>query len=69
MELVGRMMDGSIPYSVKGVLRKAGLFRGNLGQDAKIEQLSRLPLFEGCSQRQLPSWSPPIRYSPPSASR
>jgi len=53
MELVGRMMDGSIPYSVKGVLRKAGLFRGPVGQDAKIEQLSRLPLFEGCSQRQL----------------
>jgi len=52
-ELVGRMMDGSIPYSVKGVLKKAGLFRGNVGQDAKIEQLSRLPLFEGCSQRQL----------------
>jgi CRP-like cAMP-binding protein len=53
MELVGRMMDGSIPYSVKGVLRKAGLFRGSIGQDAKIEQLGRLPLFEGCSQRQL----------------
>jgi CRP-like cAMP-binding protein len=53
MELVGRMMDGSIPYSVKGVLRKAGLFGGRVGQEDKIEQLQRLPLFEGCSQRQL----------------
>jgi CRP/FNR family transcriptional regulator, cyclic AMP receptor protein len=53
MELVGRMMDGSIPYSVKGMLKKTGLFKDRIGQDTKIEQLSRLPLFEGCSQRQL----------------
>ncbi len=52
-ELVGRMMDGSIPYSMKGMLRKAGLFGGHVDQDAKIELLSRVPLFEGCSQRQL----------------
>jgi CRP/FNR family transcriptional regulator, cyclic AMP receptor protein len=53
MELVGRMMDGSIPYSVKGMLKKTGLFKDRVGQDAKMDQLSRLPLFEGCSQRQL----------------
>ncbi|PYM03502.1 MAG: hypothetical protein DMD82_16770 [Candidatus Rokuibacteriota bacterium] len=51
MELVGRMLDGSIPYDLKGVLQPSA---GPLvGQDEKIERLQEVPIFEGCSRRQL----------------
>ena len=53
MELVGRMLDGSIPYSVKGALPRTGLFGSRVSQDEKITRLSETPLFEGCSRRQL----------------
>lgn len=51
MELVGRMLDGSIPYDVKAALRPSG--GPSLGQDEKIERLQEVPIFEGCSRRQL----------------
>ena len=53
MELVGRMLDGSIPYTVKGALQRAGLFGDRVSQDEKITRLAEIPLFEGCSRRQL----------------
>jgi CRP-like cAMP-binding protein len=53
MELVGRMLDGSIPYSVRGALQRTGLFGARVSQDAKIDRLQGIPLFEGCTRRQL----------------
>ncbi|OLC16108.1 MAG: hypothetical protein AUH29_06245 [Candidatus Rokubacteria bacterium 13_1_40CM_69_27] len=55
MELVGRMLDGSIPYDPKGALPRPGLFGDHLRQDEKIEHLQRVPLLSGCTQRQLRS--------------
>ncbi|HEY7650945.1 MAG TPA: cyclic nucleotide-binding domain-containing protein [Methylomirabilota bacterium] len=53
MELVGRMLDGSIPYSIRGALQRTGLFGSRVSQDSKIERLEDVPLFEGCTRRQL----------------
>lgn len=51
MELVGRMLDGSIPYDFKGTLRASA--GPPIGQDEKVERLQEVPLFEGCTRRQL----------------
>lgn len=52
MELVSRMMDGSIPYDVKEALRSgSGEFR--VGQEEKIGHLEEVPLLQGCTRRQL----------------
>ena len=52
MELVSRMMDGSISYELKNrlqpVLSGSGVQRANIG-------LQEVPMFEGCSERQLRS--------------
>ena len=53
MELVGRMLDGTIPYSIRGALQRTGLFGSKVSQDTKIDRLQEIPLFEGCSRRQL----------------
>ncbi len=54
MELISRILDGSIPYDPEGRL---GPVSAGLGakQDDKIERLKEVPLFEGCSKRQLRS--------------
>jgi CRP/FNR family transcriptional regulator, cyclic AMP receptor protein len=54
MELISRMMDGSIPYAAEGRLEPVSAGPG-AKQDDKIERLKEVPLFEGCSQRQLRS--------------
>ncbi|MGH7385155.1 MAG: cyclic nucleotide-binding domain-containing protein, partial [Candidatus Rokuibacteriota bacterium] len=54
MELISRMMDGSIPYDPEGRLESVSSGPG-ANQDDKIERLKEVPLFEGCSQRQLRS--------------
>jgi CRP/FNR family cyclic AMP-dependent transcriptional regulator len=53
MELVGRMLDGSIPYSVRGALQRTGLLGSRVSQDTKIDRIQEIPLFEGCTKRQL----------------
>jgi CRP-like cAMP-binding protein len=53
MELIGRMLDGSIPYSVKGLSRGADYPQGRMSQEDKISHLEELPLLEGSSRRQL----------------
>ena len=55
MELISRIMDGSIPYDPAGRL---GPVSAGLGakQDDKIERLKEVPLFEGCSKRQNGAW-------------
>jgi CRP/FNR family cyclic AMP-dependent transcriptional regulator len=52
MELISRMMDGSIPYPAEGRLEPVSAGLGAKQED-KIERLKEVPLFEGCSQRQL----------------
>ena len=54
MELISRMMDGSIPYDAEGRLEPVSAGPG-AKQDDKIERLKEVPLFEGCRQRQLRS--------------
>ena len=54
MELISPMMDGSIPYDAEGRLEAVSSGRA-ARQDDKIERLKGVPLFEGCSQRQLRS--------------
>jgi CRP/FNR family transcriptional regulator, cyclic AMP receptor protein len=52
MELVSRILDGSIPYSLRGSAL-GRLFPGRVSQDEKMKRLEEVPLLEGCSQRQL----------------
>ena len=52
MELISRIMDGSISYDPEGRLGPVSAGRG-AKQDDKIERLKEVPLFEACSRRQL----------------
>lgn len=52
MELISRMMDGSIPYDPEGRLEPVASGPGAKQED-KIERLKEVSLFEACSQRQL----------------
>ncbi len=53
MELVSRMMDGSISYELKNRLEPV-LSGSGVQREANIE-LKEVPMFEGCSERQLRS--------------
>jgi len=52
MELVSRMMDGSIGGPTDAAVGRSGS-PGKLGQDEKMTYLQRVHLFEACSSRQL----------------
>jgi len=54
VELISRMMDGSITYDPEGRLEPV-LSGPGAKQEDKIERLKEVPLFEECSQRQLRS--------------
>jgi CRP/FNR family transcriptional regulator, cyclic AMP receptor protein len=54
MELITRMMDGSISYDPEGRLKPVSSGPGAKQED-KIERLKELPIFERCNQRQLRS--------------
>jgi CRP-like cAMP-binding protein len=54
VELISRMMDGSIPYDPEGRLEPV-LSGPGAKQEDKIERLKEVALFEACSQRQLRS--------------
>lgn len=54
MELISRMMDGSIAYDAEGRLEPVSSGAG-VNQEDKIELLGEVQLFEGCSRRQLRS--------------
>ena len=60
MELLSRMMDGSIPYDPKNRLESVTSGPGAKQED-KIERLKEVPIFEGCSQRQLQSAAKIVR--------
>lgn len=54
MELISRMMDGSISYDPEHRLEPVASGPGARQED-KIERLKEVPIFESCSQRQLQS--------------
>jgi CRP-like cAMP-binding protein len=53
MELVTRILDGSISYTPRGEPRGRSFFGGRISQDDKIERLEDVNLLAGCSRRQL----------------
>jgi CRP-like cAMP-binding protein len=53
MELVTRILDGSISYSPRGEPRGRSFFGGRISQDDKIDRLEDVALLAGCSRRQL----------------
>ena len=54
MELVSRMMDGSISYDPKARLEPVSS-GATVKQGDKVERLKEVRMFEECSQRQLRS--------------
>jgi CRP/FNR family transcriptional regulator, cyclic AMP receptor protein len=52
MELVGRMMDGTISYGDQGALEPVPS-SASLKQDDKMERLEAVPLFQACTRKQL----------------
>jgi CRP-like cAMP-binding protein len=53
MELVTRILDGSITYTPRGEPRGRSFFGGRVSQDDRIDRLEEVPLLDGCSRRQL----------------
>src|SRR2546428_12833634 len=53
MELIGRMLDGSIPEPNKGSGQERSFFGFRVKQNEKITRLAEVPLLEGCSRSQL----------------
>src|SRR5688500_20142413 len=53
MELISRILDGSIPESLRAASPAARLFAGRVTQDDKIARLEAVPLLEECTRRQL----------------
>jgi CRP-like cAMP-binding protein len=51
MELISRILDGSIPYTLKGLPQGRSFFGGRVSQDDKIDRLEEVPLLEACSRK------------------
>ncbi len=57
MELISRILDGSIPQDLRDALRRAEPAGPRMSHDEKIAHLEEVPLFADCSQKQLRSVS------------
>ena len=53
MELVSRMLDGSISYNSRGEPLGRSFFGGRISQDDRVDRLEEVNLLAGCSRRQL----------------
>src|SRR5262249_62161362 len=53
MDLISRILDGSIPESLRASLPPTGMFGPRITQDDKIARLEEVPLLEECSRKQL----------------
>jgi CRP-like cAMP-binding protein len=53
MELISRILDGSIPESLRAATPRARFFGGRVTQDDKIARLEAVPLLAECTRRQL----------------
>jgi len=52
MELVGRMLDGTISYTDRGALEPVPS-AASINQSDKMERLEAVPLFQACTRKQL----------------
>jgi len=53
MELIGRILDGSIPQDLREALRRAQLSGSRVSNDEKMRHLEDVPLLAECTQKQL----------------
>jgi CRP/FNR family transcriptional regulator, cyclic AMP receptor protein len=53
MELVSRILDGSIPYNDRGEPLGRSYFGGRISQDDRIDRLEEVNLLAGCSRKRL----------------
>ena len=53
MELIGRILDGSIPQDLKDALRRAQPSGFRVSHDEKMRHLEEVPLLADCTQKQL----------------
>ena len=53
MELISRILEGSISYNDRGEPQGRSFFGGRISQDDRIEALEDVSLLAGCSRRQL----------------
>ena len=53
MELVSRILDGSIPYNERGEPLGRSFFGGRISQDDRVDRLEEVNLLAGCSRKQL----------------
>jgi CRP/FNR family cyclic AMP-dependent transcriptional regulator len=53
MELVSRILDGSISYNSRGEPLGRSFFGGRISQDDRIQRLEEVSLLQGCSRKQL----------------
>jgi CRP/FNR family transcriptional regulator, cyclic AMP receptor protein len=53
VELVSRILDGSIAYNARGEPLGRSYFGGRISQDDRIDRLEEVALLDGCSRRQL----------------
>jgi CRP-like cAMP-binding protein len=53
MELVSRILDGSIPYNDRGEPLGRSYFGGRVSQDDRIDRLEEVNLLAGCSRKRL----------------
>jgi CRP/FNR family transcriptional regulator, cyclic AMP receptor protein len=53
MELIGRILDGSIPQDLRDALRRAQPSGSRVSSDEKMRHLEDVPLLAECTQKQL----------------
>ena len=53
MELIGRILDGSIPQDLREALRRAEPSGSRVSHDEKMRHLEDVPLLADCTQKQL----------------
>jgi len=53
MELIGRILDGSIPQDLREALRRAQPSGSRVSNDEKMRHLEDVPLLAECTQKQL----------------
>ena len=53
MELIGRILDGSIPQDLRDALRRAEPSGSRVSSDEKMRHLEDVPLLAECTQKQL----------------
>jgi CRP/FNR family transcriptional regulator, cyclic AMP receptor protein len=53
MELIGRILDGSIPQDLREALRRAQPSGSRVSNDEKMRHLEDVPLLADCTQKQL----------------